>query len=71
MSAFGEQVQLMARQEEIQVALESVGDDMTEMTKLLDELDSINNKVLQGSKHCHVSAVETRRDLSDPPSSNE
>lgn len=46
MSAFGEQVALMARQEEIQVALETVGEDMTKMTELLDELDVINNKAV-------------------------
>lgn len=61
MSAFGEQVQLMARQEEIQVALETVGHDMTEMTKLLDELDSINSKVRQGGRYYPVSAVDKTR----------
>lgn len=44
MSAYGEQAGLLKRQEEIQVALEGVGDDMARMSDLVDELDAISNQ---------------------------
>ena len=45
MSAFGEQVELLTRQEALQKELETVGEDMDAMTRILDELDSLNTKV--------------------------
>ena len=45
MSALGEQVELLARQEALQKELEAVGEDMDAMTRILDELDSLNSKV--------------------------
>ena len=45
MSAFGEQVELLTRQEALQKELETVGEDMEAMTRILDELDSLNTKV--------------------------
>lgn len=45
MSAFGEQVELLVRQEALQKELEGVGEDMAAMTRILDELDSLNTKV--------------------------
>ena len=54
MSAFGEQVELLARQEALQKELEAVGEDMEAMTRILDELDSLNTKVgaVQGGLVC-------------------
>ena len=51
LSAFGEQVELLARQEALQKELEAVGEDMEAMTRILDELDSLNSKVGHWSKH--------------------
>ncbi len=45
MSAFGEQVELLARQEALQQELEACGEDMDRMTRVLDELDGLNTKV--------------------------
>ena len=50
MSAFGEQVELVARQEQIQKELETCGDDMDRMSALVDELDSLSNRV-GGQRH--------------------
>ena len=44
MSAYGEQVQLLTRQEEIQKGLEECGEDMERMSELLDELQELNSK---------------------------
>lgn len=44
MSAYGEQVQLLTRQEEIQTGLEECGEDMERMSELLDELQELNSK---------------------------
>jgi hypothetical protein len=49
MSAFGEQVELLSRQEALQKELETVGEDMEAMTRILDELDSLNTKVVPDS----------------------
>lgn len=46
MSAFTDQMNLLKRQEEIQVALENVGEDMDAMSLLLDELAVITEQVL-------------------------
>ena len=40
MSTYGEQVQLLQRQEEIQTELEDCGEDMDRMAELLDELQA-------------------------------
>lgn len=40
MSAYGEQVQLLQRQEQIQKELEDCGEDMDRMSDLLDELQA-------------------------------
>lgn len=40
MSAYGEQVRLLQRQEEIQKELEDCGEDMDRMSELLDELQA-------------------------------
>lgn len=45
MSAYGEQVELLGRQEALQKELENVGEDMEAMSRILDELDSLNTKV--------------------------
>lgn len=42
MSAFGEQVKLQRRQEELQVELEHCGEDMDKMAELLDEMEELN-----------------------------
>ena len=47
MSAFGEQMANMQRQEEIQKALEECGDDMDKMGKLLDELAELNKVAVE------------------------
>ena len=44
MSACGEQVELIARQEQIQKALEDCGEDMDRMADLLDELQELNSQ---------------------------
>ncbi len=44
MSAFGEQVQLLAKQEALQKELEECSEDMERMTQVLDELDRLTNK---------------------------
>jgi len=46
MSAYGEQVELIARQEQIQVELEGCGDDMDKMSELLDELQELSTKAM-------------------------
>jgi hypothetical protein len=38
-------VELLTRQEALQKELETVGEDMDAMTRILDELDSLNSKV--------------------------
>ena len=44
MSAYGEQVELIARQEQIQKELEDCGEDMDRMADLLDELQELNSQ---------------------------
>ena len=44
MSAYGEQVELIARQEQIQSELEDCGEDMDRMADLLDELQELNSQ---------------------------
>eukprot|EP00887_Chlorella_sp_A99_P000425 scaffold17.g425.t1 len=44
MSAFGEQVEFLIRQEEIQHALEKCGEDMEAMAQLLDDLSELQSK---------------------------
>lgn len=44
MSAFGEQVEFLKRQEEIQHALEKCGEDMEAMAQLLDDLSELQSK---------------------------
>ena len=44
MSAYGEQVELIARQEQIQKELEDCGEDMDKMADLLDELQELTSK---------------------------
>ena len=59
MSAYGEQVRLLQRQEEIQKELEDCGEDMDHMAELLDELQASvlislqlhSSKLSQGG-HC-------------------
>lgn len=66
MSAYGEQVGLLQRQEEIQVALEGVGDDMARMSDLVDELDAISNQAC-ASRRCHPDHCCYRETRSVPP----
>jgi hypothetical protein len=47
MSAYGEQVQLLQRQEQIQRELEDCGEDMDRMAELLDELQASRPTGLQ------------------------
>ena len=44
MSAYGKQVELIARQEQIQKELEDCGEDMDRMADLLDELQELNSQ---------------------------
>lgn len=46
MSAYGESVELLARQEAIQKELETCGEDMDKMSALVDELDSLSTKAM-------------------------
>lgn len=62
LSAFGEQVELLARQEALQKELEAVGEDMEAMTRILDELDSLNSKVGTGTNRSYTHPT---RDLHD------
>ena len=43
-SAFGDQMQVMQRQDELQTELEQCGEDMDRMGKILDELSELQNK---------------------------
>jgi hypothetical protein len=62
MSAFGEQVELLTRQEALQKQLESVGEDMEAMTRILDELDSLNSKVGGRRTMCAPSTLRIHHD---------
>ncbi len=44
MSAYGEQLTLLQRQEDVQKELEECGEDMERMSAVLDELQELNSK---------------------------
>ncbi|PSC69255.1 ABC transporter family [Micractinium conductrix] len=61
-SAFGDQVTNAARQEEIQKALEGVGEDMDAMSALLDELQELTNQ----SQDLDVALIDKKIDQMMP-----
>ncbi|KAL4439755.1 hypothetical protein ABPG75_002756 [Micractinium tetrahymenae] len=62
MSAFGDQVTTMKRQEEIQKELEAVGEDMDRMGELLDELQELTNQ----SQDLDVALIDKKIDQMMP-----